>query len=50
MCVRELFTVVIAECDNRFVRGDSLLLESVLLTSVHILCIYYVFVLDGATW
>ena len=34
MCVRGLF---IAECGNRCVRGDSLLLESVLLTSVHIL-------------
>ena len=37
MCVRELFIVVIAECDNRCVRGDGLLLESALLTSVHIL-------------
>ena len=34
VCVRELFTIVIAECANRCVRGDSLLLESVLLTSV----------------
>ena len=37
MCVRELFAIVIAECGNRCVRGDSLLLESVLLKSVHIL-------------
>ena len=37
LCVRGLFIVVIAECGNRCVRGDGLLLESVLLTSVHIL-------------
>ena len=36
LCVRGLFIVVIAECGNRCVRGDGLLLESVLLTSVHI--------------
>ena len=29
MCVRELFTVVLAECGNHCVRGDGLLLESV---------------------
>ena len=34
LCVRRLFIVVIAECGNRCVRGDGLLLESVLLTSV----------------
>ena len=33
--VREFVAVVIEECDNHCVRGDSLLLESVLLTSVH---------------
>ena len=37
MCVRGLFIVVIAECGNCCVRGDGLLLETVLLTSVHIL-------------
>ena len=37
MSVRGLFVVVIAECGNCCVRGDGLLLESVLLTSVHIL-------------
>ena len=37
LCVRGLFIVVIAECGNRCFRGDGLLLDSVLLTSVHIL-------------
>ena len=34
-CVPGLFIVVIAECGNRCVRGDGLLLESVVLTTVH---------------
>ena len=39
-CVRKLFTVVIAECGNKCVRGSSLMLESVLLTSVQVLYKY----------
>ena len=39
MCQR-LFIVVIAECGNRCVRGDGLLFESVLLTTVHMLYIH----------
>ena len=38
LCVRGLFIVVIAECVNRCVRDDGLLLENVLLTPVNILC------------
>ena len=32
-----VFTVVIAECVNRYVRDNSIMSESVLLTSVHVL-------------
>ena len=37
LCVRGLFIDVVAECGNRCVRGNSMVRESVVLTTVHIL-------------